>query len=102
MRRETVYIHPVIGAVSADFEVEMSDLVKVELDATPEAAELLRDERRRRIAGRFLGRVMVRRARQIDELRQLIAQVKAEAHAAGITDEEIDAEPAAFRAERRA
>jgi hypothetical protein len=80
----------------------MSDLVKVELDVTPEAAELLRDERRRRVAGQFLSRVMVRRARQIDELRQLIARIKADAHAAGITDEEIDAELAAFKAERRA
>ena len=80
----------------------MDERVRVEIEVSPEAAELLRDDARRRAFGELISRALVPHQDQIDAMRRLIREMKADVRAAGITDEEIDAELAAYNAERRA
>lgn len=79
----------------------MSEMVKVEIEVTPEAAELLQDDLRRRALGALISRSIVRPEFRVDRLRELFAEIEADAKAAGVTDEDIDAELAAYNAERR-
>jgi hypothetical protein len=78
----------------------MSDTVEVKIPVEREAAAALRDERNRDAAGRLISRVL-RPHSGPSALARAIAELKAEARAAGLTDSEIDAELAAYNAERR-
>jgi hypothetical protein len=70
------------------------------LPVGPEAAAALADARNREAVGRLVSRVLRPRAGP-SPLAQAIAELKADARAAGLTDTDIDAELAVYNAERR-
>jgi hypothetical protein len=78
----------------------MDRTVNVTIPVEPEAAAALADARDREGVGRLVSRVLRPRSGP-SPLPQAIAELKAEARAAGLTDAEIDAELAAYNAERR-
>jgi hypothetical protein len=79
----------------------MSDEVVVSIPVSPEAAEMLRDRERARAVGKLVSDILRPANPGMDPLAALIAEVKADARAGGLTDEEIDAELSAYNAERR-
>jgi hypothetical protein len=78
----------------------MDRTVDVTIPVEPEAAAALADARNREAVGRLVSRVLRPRSGP-SPLAQAITELKAEARAAGLTDAEIDAELAAYNAERR-
>lgn len=78
----------------------MNDIVMIEIPVTQEAAEALGDAQVRERIGKLVSRVL-RQSAGNDPLAALLASIKASARADGLTDEEIDAELAAYNAERR-
>ena len=78
------------------------DVVKVKIEVTPEAAVALKDEERRLSVGRMISELLRPRTPEDHPLKAIFAEIKRDARAAGLTDEEIDAELAAYNAERRA
>jgi hypothetical protein len=78
----------------------MNELVKIEIPVEPETARALADPRRMEAVGRLVDR-MVRPRSSAERLRDLLEATRQSARDAGLTDEDIDAELAAFRAERR-
>lgn len=78
----------------------MDDMVTIEIQVSSEAAAALADAERRAALGRYVSR-MLHGAKARDLLAEAIADAKAEARAAGLTDADIDAELAAYNAERR-
>jgi hypothetical protein len=74
--------------------------VDVMIPVEAEAAAALADARNREAIGRLVSRVLRPHAGP-SALAQAIAELKKEARAAQLTDEEIDAELAAYNAERR-
>ena len=78
----------------------MDNTVDVTIPVEPQAAAALADPRNREAVGRLVSRVLRPRAGP-SPLAQAIAEMKAEARAAGLTDADIDAELAAYNAERR-
>lgn len=80
----------------------MAALVKIELEVTPETAAALEDPMRRRSMGVLVSRI-VREGRiaQADELARVFREIGEKAQAAGLTEEMVDAELAAYNAERR-
>ncbi len=79
----------------------MSDTVEVTIPVDAETAQALENPIRRAAAGRYLtGMLKGGRAREL--LEEAIADLKSEAHARGLTDADVDAELAAWRAEREA
>ncbi len=78
----------------------MDNMIDVTIPVEPEAAAALSDTRNREAAGRLISRVFSTRSGP-SPLAQAIAALKAEVRQAGLTDEEIDAELAAYNAERR-
>jgi hypothetical protein len=81
-------------------EAKMDKTVDVTIPVEPEAAVALADERNRQAVGRLVSRVL-RRDSGPTPLARAIADMKADARAAGLTDADIDAELAAYNAERR-
>jgi hypothetical protein len=81
-------------------EIQMGKMVDVTIPVEPEAAAALADARNREAVGRLVSRVLRPRSGP-SPLARAIAEMKAEARAAGLTDAEIDAELAAYNAERR-
>ncbi len=79
----------------------MDDSVRIEIEVTPEAASLLQDETRRRSVGRMVSELVSRKQLDQHPLRRLLAEIKSDARAGGLSDEEIDAELKRHRAERR-
>lgn len=79
----------------------MASTVSVSLPVSPEVAVLLRDKDRARRAGKLISDLLRPGTPASDPLAALIAEVKADARAGGLTDEEIDAELAAYNAEHR-
>jgi hypothetical protein len=78
----------------------MSDTVEVTIPMDAEAAQALKSPVRRAAAGRYLsGLLKGGRAREL--LEEVIAEIKSEAHARGLTDADVDAELEAWRAERK-
>lgn len=75
--------------------------VNVVIPVTPEVADLLRDPARARAVGRLVSDLVRPERPETDPLAALIAEIKAEARADGLTDQEIAAELAAYNAERR-
>jgi hypothetical protein len=78
----------------------MDNTVDVTIPVDPEAAATLADARNREAAGRLVSRVLRARSGP-SPLAQAIAELKAAARTAGLTDADIDAELAAYNAERR-
>jgi hypothetical protein len=79
----------------------MDSVVEVTLPVDAEAAKALDSPARREAAGRYpSGLLKGGRIREV--LAEAIADAKPEARAGGLTDEDIDAELAAWRAERKA
>jgi hypothetical protein len=78
----------------------MDSTIDVTIPVEPEAAAALADARNRAAVGRLVSRVLRPRAGP-SALAQAIAELKAEARKAGLTDVDVDAELAAYNAERR-
>jgi hypothetical protein len=81
-------------------EDQMYGTVDVTIPVEPEAAAALVDARNREAVGRLVSRVLRPRSGP-SPLAQAIAELKAEATAAGLSDADIDAELATYNAERR-
>jgi hypothetical protein len=80
---------------------EMAEAVMVEIPVTPEAAEALGDLARRERIGKLVSSMLRPQAPGDDPLAAVFASIKSAALADGLTDEEIEAELAAYNAERR-
>ncbi len=78
----------------------MDSTVDVTIPVEPEAAAALADARNRAAVGRLVSRVL-RPHSGPSALARAVAELKAEARAAGLTDADIDAELAAYNAEHR-
>jgi hypothetical protein len=78
----------------------MDNTVDVTIPVDAEAASALADARNREAVGRLISRVLRPRSGP-GPLAHAIAELKAEARTAGLTDADIDAELAAYNAERR-
>jgi hypothetical protein len=79
----------------------MSQDVIARIPVSPEAADLLRDPKRAMAIGRLISDILRPGNPGTDPLAALTAEVKADARAGGLTDAQIDAELAAYNAERR-
>ena len=79
----------------------MEDEVMIEIPVSREAAEALGDPSKRRRVGALVSRILRPGTPDRDPLAALISEIKREAGAAGLTDEEIEAELAIYNAERR-
>ena len=78
----------------------MARTIDITIPVEVEAASTLADVRNRDAVGRLVSRVLRPRSGP-SALAKAIAQLKAEARRAGLTDEDIDTELAAYNAERR-
>ena len=78
----------------------MDTTVDVTIPLEPEAARCLDSVERRAAMGRYLSGVL-KDGRLRDLLEEVIRDAKREAQAAGLTDEQVEAELAAWRSERR-
>jgi hypothetical protein len=78
----------------------MDKTVDVTIPVDAEAAKALESPARRAAVGRYLSGLL-KGGRVRDVLAQAIAEAKHEAHTSGLTDEDIDAESEAWRAERQ-
>ena len=79
----------------------MPDTIPVTIPVSPEAAQMLQDAERARRIGQLVSDILRPGSAGTDPLAALIAETKAEARISGLTDAEIDAELAAWNAERR-
>jgi hypothetical protein len=77
----------------------MPDTVPVTIEVEPDAAAALGDEVRRARVGRLLSRML--RPASVERLFAVMDAVSAEAERRGLTDETLEAELAAYNAERR-
>jgi hypothetical protein len=78
----------------------LDNRIDVTIPVEPEAAATLANVRNREAVGRLVSRVL-RPHSGPSPLAQAIAEMKAYARAAGLTDADIDAELAAYNAEHR-
>ena len=78
----------------------MDDIVEITVPVEREVADALADPRKRDAVGRLISGV-VRSYLGRNALAEAIAELQAEARAAGLTDADIDAELAAYNSERR-
>lgn len=78
----------------------MDTTVDVTIPVDTNAAKALTDTRNREAVGRLVSRVLRPRSGP-SALAQAIADMRADARAAGLTDADIDAELTAYNAERR-
>jgi hypothetical protein len=79
----------------------MDDVVMVAIPVSGDAAEVLKKAENRERIGRLVSNILRPGTTGEDPIVALIADLKAEARAAGLTDADIDAELAAYNAERR-
>lgn len=75
----------------------MDSTVDVTLPVDAEAAKALNSPARREAAGRYLSGLL-----KDGRVGEVLAEAKREARASGLTDQDIDAELEAWRAERKA
>ncbi len=78
----------------------MNGVVKIEIPVEPETARALGDPRRAQAIGRLVDR-LVRPTAGDDALVAILEATRGAAHEAGLADQDIDAELAAYRAERQ-
>ncbi len=78
----------------------MAKTVDITIPVEADAAAALGDARNREAVGRLVSRVLRPHAGP-SPLAEAIAELKADARAAGLSDADIDAELAAYNAERR-
>jgi hypothetical protein len=78
----------------------VNETTRIEIPVEAETARALADARRREAVGRLVDR-MVRPAAGDDPLAALLADAARQGRGAGLTDEEVDAELAAYNGERR-
>ena len=78
----------------------MNQASKIEIPVEEATAAALSDMRRREAVGRLIDRLV--RPGADDPLVALLERTAAEAHEAGLSEAEIEAELAAYNAERRA
>lgn len=78
----------------------MAKTIDVTIPVDPEAAATLANARNRAAVGRLISRVLRPRSGP-NPLAEAIAEMKAEARRAGLSDADIDAELAAYNAEGR-
>ena len=80
----------------------MTDTVMVEIPVTLDAAKALgNDPERRERVGKLVSNMLSPQSPSDDPLAGIFASIKTSARADGLTDEEIEAELAAYNAERR-
>ena len=79
----------------------MDDVVMVPIPVSPEAAQALADEDRRAKVGKLVSDLLRPSSGKDNPLSLLVAEIKADVRADGLTDVAIDAELAAYNAERR-
>jgi hypothetical protein len=79
----------------------MDDLAYVSIPVPKDVAERLRSDEDRARVGRVLSELMRPASPESDPLKLLIDAIKDQAHGTGLTDAMIDAELAAYNAERR-
>ncbi|WP_162914558.1 hypothetical protein [Desertibaculum subflavum] len=79
----------------------MNDTVMVQIPVSREAAAALQEQARREKVGKLVSNLLRPEAPVSDPLAALIAEIKAAARAEGLSDKEIDAELAAYNADRR-
>jgi hypothetical protein len=79
----------------------MDRTVDVTIPLEPEAARCLESPERRQAIGRYLSGLL-KRGQLREVLAEAIADAKREARAAGLSDEEVEAELAVWRSERQA
>jgi hypothetical protein len=79
----------------------MDGEVIIGIPVSPEVADMLRQPSNARAAGHLISNLVRPSDPQTDLLAAMIADIKAEARAGGLTDADIDAELAAYNAERR-
>ena len=77
----------------------MNEVSRIEIPVEPATAAALADARRREAVGRLVDRLV--RPGADDPLIALFERTAAEARQAGLTEAEIEAELAAYNAERR-
>jgi hypothetical protein len=83
-------------------EAPVDGTVDVAIPVDPRAAAELRDARTRDAVGRLVSRVLERQPRHnVDRLFAAIERLSADAEAKGLTDEILQEELAAHKAERR-
>jgi hypothetical protein len=78
----------------------MDGLIEVPIPVEPEVAAMLEDPRSREEMGRLISRTL-RPSAEANPLIRALRAVQADAAASGITEAEIEAELAAYNAERR-
>ncbi len=78
----------------------MTKIVRVEIPVDEDAAEALKDADRRTRIGRLVSEI-ARLYDGPDPLAAVLERTAREAHERGLTDAEVDAELAAYNAERR-
>lgn len=78
----------------------MNQMSKIEVPVEEATAAALSSARRLEAVGRLIDRLV--RPGADDPLVALLERIAAEAHGAGLTEDEINAELAAYNAERRA
>jgi hypothetical protein len=78
----------------------MSDTVDIVIPVDAETAQALKSPSRRAAAGRYISGLL-KGGRARDLLAEVFAEAQSEARANGLTDADIDAELAAWRAERK-
>jgi hypothetical protein len=79
----------------------MDSEVIVSLPVSPEAADMLRDQDRAKAVGKLVSDILRPSSPETDPLSSMIAEIKSAVRVDGVTDDEIDAELAAYNAERR-
>ena len=88
------------NVVWSGLEAVVNQVAKIEIPVEAETAAALSDARRREAVGRLVDR-MVRPTRDDDPLAVVLEATARQAREAGLTDDQIDAELAAYNAERR-
>ena len=77
----------------------MSALKKIEIEVEADTAAALADDRRRAAVGRMIDRMV--RPGESDTLLVLLETIAEQAHEAGFSDQDLEAELVAYNAERR-